>query len=262
MNYKLGGALDSSFFATYDNLVQQCLQTGAYCVIDIHNYARWYGGIIGQGGPSDDQFTSLWTQLARHYASQPKVIFGIMNEPHTLDIYRWAKTVQATVTAIRATGATRQMILIPGNDWDAASSFVQDTAPAMSSIVDTDGTTSKLIYEVHQYFDGDDGNGGGNAATCTTDHVANGFTPLVKYLRNQGRQALLGEVGGGNTSSCLQYVCSALDFLNANSDVILGWIGWGAGSFDSSYILSETPSGDVDTSLVQVCLAGKFSGSS
>lgn len=38
-----------------------------------------------------------------------------MNEPHEVDIVRWATTVQAAVTAIRQTGATNQMILLPGN---------------------------------------------------------------------------------------------------------------------------------------------------
>jgi endoglucanase len=42
--------------------------------------ARWNGQIIGQGGPQNDQFTSLWTQLATKYANQTKVIFGVMNE--------------------------------------------------------------------------------------------------------------------------------------------------------------------------------------
>ncbi|KAG8910642.1 Endoglucanase EG-II, partial [Tulasnella sp. 408] len=34
----LGGTLDSNNFAKYDALVKACLNTGAYCIIDIHNY--------------------------------------------------------------------------------------------------------------------------------------------------------------------------------------------------------------------------------
>lgn len=44
--------------------------------------ARWDGGIIGQGGPSNDNFVSLWTQLATYYKSESKILFGVMNEPH------------------------------------------------------------------------------------------------------------------------------------------------------------------------------------
>ena len=37
----LGGTIDEDNFVEYDALVQACLNTGASCIIDIHNYARW-----------------------------------------------------------------------------------------------------------------------------------------------------------------------------------------------------------------------------
>jgi aryl-phospho-beta-D-glucosidase BglC (GH1 family) len=78
----LGGNLDSTNFGAYDRLVQHCLNAGAQlCIIDIHNYARWNGQVVGQGGPSNDALVNLWVQLAQKYKSQPKVVFGIMNEP-------------------------------------------------------------------------------------------------------------------------------------------------------------------------------------
>ncbi|CAA7268396.1 unnamed protein product [Cyclocybe aegerita] len=36
-----GGKLNSTNFAKYDALVKACLGTGASCIIDIHNYARF-----------------------------------------------------------------------------------------------------------------------------------------------------------------------------------------------------------------------------
>ena len=81
-NNVLGGTLDATNLAKYDALVQACLTTGSHCIIDIHNYARWNDGIIGQGGPTNDQFASVWSQLAKKYATESKVIMGIMNEPH------------------------------------------------------------------------------------------------------------------------------------------------------------------------------------
>ena len=112
----LGGKLNAANLAEYDKLVQGCLTTGAYCIIDVHNYARWNGGIIGQGGPTNAQFAKLCSQIATKYASQSRVVFGIMNEPHDIpDIVAWATSVQAAVTAIRQAGATTQMCLLPGN---------------------------------------------------------------------------------------------------------------------------------------------------
>jgi len=57
-------------------------------------------------------------------------------------------------------------------------------------------------------------------------------------------------------------VCEALDFINTNSDVYLGYLGWAAGAFSpSSYVLSLTPmSGNTDQPLMKQCFAAKFSG--
>lgn len=67
------------------------------------------------------------------------------------------------------------------------------------------------------------------------------FAPLASALRSINRQAILSETGGGNTASCSKYLCSELAYLNSNSDVYLGYVGWAAGGFDSTYELTETP---------------------
>ncbi|KAL7940191.1 carbohydrate-binding module family 1 [Trichoderma barbatum] len=259
VNNNLGGTLDANNLATYDQLVQSCLSLGVYCIIDIHNYARWNGGIIGQGGPSNAQFTSLWSQLASKYASQPKVWFGIMNEPHDVNINTWATTVQAVVAAIRNAGATSQFISLPGNDWQSAGAFISDgSAAALSQVKNPDGSTTNLIFDLHKYLDSDNS---GTHADCVTNNINDAFSPVATWLRQNNRQAILTETGGGNTQSCLQYVCQQFQYLNQNSDVYLGYVGWGAGSFDSTYILTETPTGSGnswrDTSLVSSCIARK-----
>lgn len=83
-NNVVSGPLDQTNFPKYDALMKACLGTGSHCIIDIHNYARWNGNIIGQssGGPTDADFAQLWQALATHYASDAGVIFGLMNEPH------------------------------------------------------------------------------------------------------------------------------------------------------------------------------------
>lgn len=82
VNYKVGGPLNAKNFGLYDDLVQACLKTGSYCMIDIHNYGLYDGKIVGQGGPTNQQFASLWWQLGSKYRKQKKVMMGLMNEPH------------------------------------------------------------------------------------------------------------------------------------------------------------------------------------
>lgn len=108
-NNNVGGNLDSSALSKYDGLMQSCLKTGALCIIDIHNYARWNGKIIGQGGPTNDQFVALWKALATKYKGNAMVAFGLMNEPHEVDLAKWAETLQLVVAAIRGAGAATHL---------------------------------------------------------------------------------------------------------------------------------------------------------
>ncbi|KAF4616422.1 hypothetical protein D9613_008471 [Agrocybe pediades] len=248
------GTLNSANFQKYDALVQACLNTGASCIIDIHNYARFNGQIIGQGGPSNDVFASLWSNIASHYSGQSRVIFGIMNEPHDVpSITTWAATAQAAVTAIRNAGAKSQMILLPGNDWTSAAAFISNgSGDALKKVVNPDGTTTNLIFDVHKYLDSDNS---GTHAECTTNNIQSAWAPLATWLRSNGRQALNTETGGGNVASCQTYLCQQIAFQAQNADVFLGYVGWSAGAFASDYVLSEVPNGSTDTSLVAKCIS-------
>ncbi|KAF7369855.1 Glycoside hydrolase family 5 protein [Mycena sanguinolenta] len=181
------GPIDQANLAEYDALVQACLSTGASCIVDIHNYARWNGEIIGQGGPTNAQFAETWSELATKYANTPRVILGVMNEPHDVpDINLWAGSVQAAVTAIRNAGFTG-MVLLPGNDWTSAQTFISDgSAAALSKVVNPDGSFTNLIFDVHKYLDSDNS---GTNAECVTNNIANAWEPLTQWLRANGRQA-------------------------------------------------------------------------
>ncbi|MCJ1474939.1 hypothetical protein MMC13_003599 [Lambiella insularis] len=267
VNNVLGGTLEPGCSAHYDMLVQACLATGSHCLIDVHNYARWNGGIIGQGGPTNEQFANLWSQLATKYASESKVMFGLMNEPHDLpDLNLWAESVQCAVTAIRQAGATSQVILLPGNDYTSAGSFVSGgSAAALCNVTNLDGTVTNLIFDVHKYLDSD---GSGTHAECVSNQIDASFSPLATYLRANNRQALLSETGGGSSNSdCMVDVCQALRFLDSNSDVYLGYIGWAAGAFSTDYILSLRPLGSAadgwtDQQLLSCFTAGAAGGGS
>jgi endoglucanase len=180
-----------------------------------------------------------------------------MNEPHDLNVTTWAGTVQAVVTAIRNAGATSQYISLPGSDYQSAGSVISDgSAAALGAITNPDGSKTNLIFDVHKYLDSDNS---GTNSICVTNNIDTAFSPLATWLRSNNRKAILTETGGGNTASCEQYLCQQIQYLNQNSDVYLGYVGWAAGSFDPGYPLAETPvqSGSTwtDQPLVQLCLA-------
>jgi len=190
------------------------------------------------------------------------MICSLIPPKHDLDITAWATTVQAVVTAIRNTGAATQKILLPGTDYTSAGNFIDNgSGAALSKVKNLDGSTTNLIFDVHKYLDSDNS---GTNAECDHNNV-DVFTTLGNWLRTQKRQAFLTETGGGaTTSSCATALCQQLATLNTYSYVFLGGGGWAAGNFDTSYVLTETPtlSGSTwtDQPLVKQCIVGQFHG--
>jgi endoglucanase len=235
MTPTVGGTVSTSFLSTYDATVAAAMSssTRPYVIVDLHSalmcplaslrrahavhtdYARWNGGVIGQGGPSNAEYASLWSQLATHYKDNSKIIFGIMNEPHDLpSLQAWADSVQAAVDAIRAAGATSQYILLPG----------------LLKVSDPAGGVDKLLFDVHKYLDSDQS---GTHPECVMDNIPV-LQTLYNWLQTNGRRALLSETGGGNTQSCFTDLNSELAFVKSHSDHFVGFTAWSAGAFDTS----------------------------
>jgi endoglucanase len=123
-----------------------------------------------------------------------------MNEPHDLpSISPWVSSVQAVVNAIRAAGATSQVILIPGSSWSSAAALPTEAGPSLLGVTDpSDSSKSKIVFDVHKYLDSDNS---GTHDDCVTDNLST-FQILVNWLKQNNRQALLSETGGGHTQSC------------------------------------------------------------
>ncbi|KAM0520751.1 hypothetical protein ACHAPE_003152 [Trichoderma viride] len=258
-NNTVDGKLDELNWGSYNKVIDACLVTGAWCMIDMHNFARYNGGIIGQGGVEDEVFVNLWVQIAKYYEKNDKIIFGLMNEPHDLDVNIWAQTCQKVVTAIRQAGATSQMILLPATNFASVGSYVDSgSAAALGAITNPDKSTDLLYFDVHKYLDI---NNSGSHVECTTDNVQ-AFEDFATWLRDNKRQAIISETGASMDPSCMTDFCAQNKAISANSDVYIGFVGWGAGSFDTNYILSLTPSGEpgnyTDNKLMDQCILDLF----
>lgn len=115
------------------------------------------------------------------------------------------------------------MILLPGTGYTSAGTFISSgSLSALSAVSNHDGSKTNLIFDVHIYQDSDYT---GTHPECVTNNIDNAFAPLATALRAAGRKAMLTETGGGNTASCVQYVCEQLTFVDANGDVYIGYTG-------------------------------------
>lgn len=140
-----------------------------------------------------------------------------MHAPHDIpNLAVWANTLQQAVKIIRAVGATTQFILLPGTDFAHADTFVSSgSATALSVISDTSGGTDLLLFDVQKFLDKPNN---GPLPECVEDGISSALFPLAQWLRCNKRQAIITETGGGNTKSCLTYLCAETAYIKANND--------------------------------------------
>jgi endoglucanase len=117
-----------------------------------------------------------------------------MNEPHDVDA--WEATSQTAVTAIRASGDDK-LILIPGDDWSSANRW-----PHTHNYPWIDDPADNIAYEAHLYFDR---NESGRYRHSYDEELARdhelatvGRRRLARFAgwcRNHGVRGFLGEYG-------------------------------------------------------------------
>ncbi len=222
-------------------------------LIDPHNYARYYGKLIGETAEVPiAHFADFWGRLAVVFANDPLVWFGLVNEPHDYKSTAvWLSAANAAIAAIRAAKASN-LILVPGNGWTSAGGWVDGGKPNANGTVMT-GVKDPLdhfAYEVHQYLDSD--NSGSHKEVVSATIGVERLKTFTAWCRSQKRRAFLGEFAAGLPDSDAGKALSRtaiqnmLTFMEANRDVWLGWTWWAAGPWWGDYIYTIEPKNGVD----------------
>ncbi|CEN60313.1 Putative Endo-beta-1,4-glucanase A [Aspergillus calidoustus] len=230
----LSGPADATYLGDLKDLVNSITALGAYAVLDPHNYGRYFGNII----TSTDDFAAFWTLVANEFADNDLVIFDTNNEYNSMDQTLVLNLNQAAIDAIRDV-TTSQYIFVEGNSWSGAWDWTSYN-DNLANLVDP---SDKLIYEMHQYLDGDSS---GTSETCTSSTI--GSERLAKataWLRENGKIGVLGEFAGGNNDVCKSAVTDLLNYLEDNEDVWHGALWWSAGPWWGDYMYSLEPASGV-----------------
>jgi len=238
---KLDAPFDADELNRLKKLVEEITAQGQSVIIDVHNYARYQGKIIGSPEVPVKSFACFWKQLATSFKDNPRVLFGLMNEPHTMKSETWLASANAAIAAIRETGA-KQTVFLCGNGWSGAHSWSHKwygtaNAEAMLQIVDP---ADKVVFEVHQYLDP---KGAGETPDCVGPQVGvealSGFTAWLKQHKKRG---FLGEFGGAVSPHSKEAIHAMLKHMEANPEVWVGWAWWGGGqSWPQSYLFRLSP---------------------
>ena len=243
---------DAEELARLQDTVAHVISKGGYVVLDPHDYGR-RDGIIGsgaEGAATQADFADFWSRLATVYAGEPRVAFGLMNEPNKMSTELWLENANAAIGAIRATGA-RNVIAVPGNAWTGAWNWLKKvdgftaSGDVMGGVVDP---LDNFIYEMHQYLD--EYSSGDPSKPCVSTTIGSErLVAATGWLRERGRRAFIGEIGVGKNETCLAALEDMLTYMDANRDVWQGWTYWSAGSRwnpEYDYSLQRLKDSEVD----------------
>jgi endoglucanase len=167
----LGGPLDPTNLANLQQDVAYAKASGALVSIVPHNQARYAPNesfvsnpcIIDNPCPGSPvlvtaaDLANFWVAMSNAFKDEPAVMaYDLMNEPHDMgtdangDPVNWGQIAQTVVTAIRANGDNKT-IMIPGDGWSNATYWTtyNGSAPFITD------PANNYYYEAHEYFDSD-----------------------------------------------------------------------------------------------------------
>ena len=181
----LGGALDAAELDRLAATINRAGAAGITVIPQVFNYGGYmkYDGskgvrqTIGTAGVTFAHFNDLWSRLSTALKANPNVAgYGLMNEPAGMTSVEgltaakvWEKAAQQALSAIRATGDNR-LVLVPGYNWSGAQRW--NTTHPTAWITDA---ANNFRYEAHHYWDSDNAGSYGTYAAELADAEARGY---------------------------------------------------------------------------------------
>ena len=207
---------------------------GGSVVLDVHNFARYYGVPLTGPAPLAD----LWVRLSAEFRGHPALYaYGLMNEPHDLGPADWRAISQSVLDAIRDAGDPT-LIMVPGDAWSSAARWPEVHGPA-SWIRDP---AANFAYEAHLYFDDGSGRYPDPYSDSDARHAPARLAAFLDWCRDNAVRPYLGEYGVPSTD--LRWLPVLDAFLTALDAAGCDGTCWAAGEWWGDYPLSVQPLDD------------------
>ncbi|WP_434135184.1 DUF4214 domain-containing protein [Pseudomonas luteola] len=232
----LGGALEPTYAALIDRTFSYASKYNIRVILDLHNYARYRGQIIGAGSVTYNHYQDVMMKIAQRWSGQASLYaYDIMNEPNGALAY-WPTAAQYGINGVRAVDKVRP-IIVEGNGWAEATRWAQWNEPLLK-LVDP---SNNIIFSAHTYFDA---NAGGNydsidVSTLDPMYGVERVRPFIEWLKKNGKRGYIGEFGvPDNDPRWLTMMDNMLAYLRQNCIPATYWAagpGWG------NYFMSVEP---------------------
>lgn len=238
----LGGPLDPTYAQLIDQTFRFADQYDMQIILDLHNYMRYRGEVIGTGNVTYAHFRDVNLKIAQRWAGVKSLYaYDIMNEPHDATA-QWPIAAQHGIDGIRVMDNVRP-IMIEGNGWANATTWAQWNA----SLLNLKDPADNLIYQAHLYFDGVYGGGSYKSfdvATVSADYGVERVKPFVEWLKKYNKRGFIGEYGvPADEPRWLPIMDGMLAYLRDNC---IPSTYWAAGPGWANYRLAVEPINGVD----------------
>jgi endoglucanase len=230
-----------------DDIIRYWTGLGGIAMPDCHNFGNGPDGSkVGYDQPTPvEALCNLWVQIAMRYAGNPRVWFGLMNEPNGYihSPTRNRDNLQTVINAIRNRTPALNKILVAACEYSSSQNFVSNgQADAFATLYDP---ANNYAVEIHCYFDSD---ASGTNAVCVAGTDYRVDSAIAWANADPKRPKLFfGEIAGSDPNKSGQQACgsvvpSAYQKITNNKNACLGFTVWGAGDmWGQNYIFNLDP---------------------
>ena len=232
---KLNSPLNAEEFARLKQSLDFAQKHNVKVILDLHNYYRYYGKLIGSKEVPISSFAAVWKQIVLQVVNHPAVEgYGLMNEPHSTNGL-WPQAALAAAQAIRTVDSKR-WIYVAGDRWSSAFHWPHYNTQLVSNPWMRD-PKNNLVYEAHMYVDKDfSGNYFDKTEQFDPMVGVNRVKPFVDWLKQHKLRGYIGEHGVPDFSpSAIVATDNLLAYLRQNC---IPSTYWAAGPWWGEYAMS------------------------
>ncbi|WP_158973982.1 cellulase family glycosylhydrolase, partial [Pseudomonas sp. BAV 4579] len=217
----MGANLDPTYAGLIDRTLGYAQKYGVKVILDLHNYARYQGKVIGAGEIPYEAFQNLMTRVAQRWGTHAALYgYDIMNEPHDA-VSNWPTAAQYGINGVRAVDSTHP-IFVEGNGWADTTRWPQWN----DTLLKLNDPANNLIFMAQAFFDTSL-----NVATLSPSYGVERLKPFVSWLKANNKRGFIGGFGVPDTDArWLPILDGMLAYLKQNCIPATYWAagpGWG-----------------------------------
>lgn len=232
---RLNGELNSAELARMMTALDHAKKYNMQVILDMHNYYRYFGKMIGSNEVPVSAFADAWRRIAQKVANHPAVHgYGLMNEPHTTN-GKWPAAALAAAKSIRTVDSTH-WVVVAGDRWSSAFHWPSYNTQLVNDPWMRD-SKNNLVFEAHLYFDKDYSGYYTNRKEVYDPMIGVvRAKPFVEWLSKNKLRGFIGEHGAPDFSpSAIVATDNLLKYLNQHC---IPSTYWAAGPWWGDYALS------------------------